>query len=97
MYMQGWACLVPNCPNFWTTTNHQTLPDCLDYDPMFLQLTKPFVVIEALVKSLRPSMPISAPDNGVVTSYALTKGWHCSQCGRLSCRYALREREFITR
>lgn len=36
-------------------------------------------------------MPISAPDNGVVTSYALTKGWHCSQCGRLSCRYALRE------
>lgn len=71
--------------------NHQTLPDCLDYDPKFLQLTKPFVVIEALVKSLRPSMPISAPDNGVVTSYALTKGWHCSQCGRLSCRYALRE------
>ncbi|KAF8348386.1 hypothetical protein F5887DRAFT_1280766 [Amanita rubescens] len=86
--------LVPShvylhCPGLWreVTKGRTTrrLPDRLDYDPKFLELTNPFVLNEALVKSLNLSMPISAP-NKVITSYASTKGWHCNQCGRLSCR-----------
>ncbi|KAF8629412.1 hypothetical protein AX15_003465 [Amanita polypyramis BW_CC] len=87
VYSQGWACLNPECRFFWFTGNYRRLPDRLDYNPEFLQLTQPFVVNEALVKGLKPSVPVSSPGNGIMTSYASTRGWHCNRCGRLSCRY----------
>ncbi|KAF8639503.1 hypothetical protein AX17_001408 [Amanita inopinata Kibby_2008] len=87
VYAQGWTCLSPDCPFFWITGNRRALPDKLDYNPKFLELTKPFLLTKTMADSLKPSDPISATRDGIITTYASTRGWHCSQCGRLSCRY----------
>ncbi|KIL62569.1 hypothetical protein M378DRAFT_108284 [Amanita muscaria Koide BX008] len=87
VYIQAWACLNPECPLFWTTRDSQKLPDRLDYNPQFLELTEPLILTAGLVNGLKPSIPLSAPSNRHTTTYACTRGWHCNHCGRLSCRF----------
>ncbi|KAM6501961.1 hypothetical protein JOM56_001938 [Amanita muscaria] len=87
VYIQAWACLNPECPLFWTTRDSQKLPDRLDYNLQFLELTEPLILTAGLVNGLKPSIPQSAPSNRHTTTYACTRGWHCNHCGRLSCRF----------
>ncbi|KAF8160743.1 hypothetical protein B0H34DRAFT_697920 [Crassisporium funariophilum] len=87
IYIQSWVCLRPKCSNFWREPiRRQLLTGELDYYPDFLKLL-PSTAIPPGFGKLEPSLPMSVPADGVVTSYAFTRGWRCDRCGRLSCRY----------
>ncbi|KAF9004804.1 hypothetical protein BDQ17DRAFT_1354723 [Cyathus striatus] len=82
---QAWVCLVPDCPLFWKTPSGEDLSEPLQYNPGFLRLD----VLPQLppgYESVVPPPP-TAPVNGNESEYVPTSGWHCSKCGRLTCRY----------
>ncbi|KAG9316630.1 hypothetical protein JVU11DRAFT_2684 [Chiua virens] len=81
IYKQGWMCLNPRCNMFWSING--VGPEQLDYREEFLQLLPH--KFERLPE-ISPAKMVEAQD-GVTTTYAFSKGWHCTNCGRLSCRF----------
>ncbi|KAF8813860.1 hypothetical protein BYT27DRAFT_7334882 [Phlegmacium glaucopus] len=86
VYTRSWACLHPNCSMFWRDINGDFLPDNLEYDFGFLELTMSLPIPPDFGK-LKPNLPSCLSTNGTVTNYAFTRGFHCNSCGRLSCRF----------
>lgn len=85
VYASAWACLNPECSQFWHGTNGISLGEELEYNPEFLRLAH----VDSLAiptEKLEPEPPILS-SRGPTTDYAYTRGWHCNKCGRLSCRY----------
>ncbi|EAU91450.2 hypothetical protein CC1G_01939 [Coprinopsis cinerea okayama7 len=85
VFQPTWACLNSKCTMFWRspdTANY--LPEELEYHPEFLRL-RDGCVLPMGHQSLKPSLVAERAD-GVTTSTAFTRGFHCSKCGRLSCR-----------
>ena len=80
VYKQGWMCLNPRCNVFWSINGED--PKQLDYREEFLMLLPQ--KFERL-PNITPVKVIETP-GGVTTTYAFSKGWHCTNCGRLSCR-----------
>ncbi|KZP05944.1 hypothetical protein FIBSPDRAFT_765177 [Athelia psychrophila] len=86
VYQQGWMCLSAKCEAFWKMTDGSCPPLQLDYAPSFLELAPP----DGFPQSLPPICPATPQESGsdeITTSFAFTKGWHCTRCGRLSSRY----------
>lgn len=88
----SWACLVPECPRFWIQIggkfNGQSMPDNLDYHPSFLALppSQPLPPgFESVGHAEGLALELNPTD--ITTSYAFSRGYHCINCGRLSCRY----------
>ena len=80
IYEQGWMCLNPRCEKFWSIGDEE--PKQLDYREEFLRLLpQRFEMLPDII----PTRVVEAPD-GVTTTFACSKGWHCVNCGRLSCR-----------
>ncbi|KAI0690519.1 hypothetical protein BC835DRAFT_1417729 [Cytidiella melzeri] len=85
VYEQGWMCLKPGCKSFWTFRDKKRVPERLEYAKSFLQPVSGF---GQQVVDIRPPPPVSLEDaTGSTTSWHFCKGWHCTQCGRLSSRY----------
>ncbi|KAF8556398.1 hypothetical protein OG21DRAFT_1483158 [Imleria badia] len=81
VYTQGWMCLNPACDLFWSVNGED--PKQLDYREEFLNLLpQKFERLPNII----PASVIEAP-GGVATTYAFSRGWHCTNCGRLSCRF----------
>ncbi|KAL1744778.1 hypothetical protein HDZ31DRAFT_37795, partial [Schizophyllum fasciatum] len=82
-------CLYPQCRAFWLIEGvRPVVPDALEFNPDFVVLDDPCIV-PADMRDIRPPPPVdldllSRP--GVTTTIPFTQGWHCKQCGRLSCR-----------
>ncbi|KAJ7352130.1 hypothetical protein DFH08DRAFT_858004 [Mycena albidolilacea] len=87
VYQQAMACLHPACHLFWMIpSTSDFLPSELDYNPDFLTVIDPRPIPPSFRGELLPRLLDPAPANGVTTSYAYSRGWHCRKCGRLSCR-----------
>ena len=84
IYEQGWMCLRPRCPAFWTLLDGRPTPQDLTYSDAFLNAT--YQCNHEDLEDIAPQPPAAATTNGIVTSRRFTKGWHCKDCGRLSCR-----------
>lgn len=84
VYENAWSCLNPDCPRFWQDVNSQPLGDDLQYNSQFLQLA-PANTLAVPAENLQPASPLLT-SYGLTTDYAYTRGWHCKNCGRLSCR-----------
>ncbi|KAF8973055.1 hypothetical protein BDZ97DRAFT_1648790 [Flammula alnicola] len=85
-----WVCLTPHCRMFWRQTEGECsghcLPDGLDYHPSFLKLP-PCKTIPSGFQIIKPFLPTETSPSGTITNYFFTRGFHCAECGRLSCRY----------
>ncbi|KAJ7852814.1 hypothetical protein B0H14DRAFT_3450607 [Mycena olivaceomarginata] len=89
VYQQAMACLHPACHLFWMIpSTNDFLPSELGYNPDFLTVIDPRPIPSSFRDELLPRLLDPAPANGVTTSYAYSRGWHCRKCGRLSCRSA---------
>jgi len=94
VFVVSWACLIPDCPMFWIqaegTFKGQYFPDKVDYCPSFLELppSQPLPPGFESVGHAEGSTLEIIPTN-IITTYALSKGFHCGKCGRLSCRCVL--------
>ncbi|TFK44332.1 hypothetical protein BDQ12DRAFT_730402 [Crucibulum laeve] len=86
VYQVGWSCLNPICNRFWMTVDGQMLPEDLEYELEFLKISTPHSLPPGY-GSLLPPPPMPENSDGITTDYAFTRGWHCTRCGRLSCRY----------
>ncbi|KAJ7752927.1 hypothetical protein B0H16DRAFT_1545390 [Mycena metata] len=82
-----WACLNHGCNFFWMS-GHALLPSQLDYNPKFLSVIDSRPLPFSYQGTLLPMQLVPNPKDGVTTSYAYSRGWHCRKCGRLSCRSA---------
>ncbi|TFK54484.1 hypothetical protein OE88DRAFT_1625305 [Heliocybe sulcata] len=83
IYIQGWTCLSPDCPQFWCLADGKTPPEDLDYEKAFLVLLDLPI---ANCMDIRPLLPRNPGVEGVTTGQEFTRGFHCPKCGRLSCR-----------
>ncbi|KAJ7509581.1 hypothetical protein B0H11DRAFT_1252644 [Mycena galericulata] len=89
VFRQAWACLNPTCRSFWIVpSSGHWLPGQLDYNPDFLTIIDLRPMPLQFRDELLPKPPVLAPKDGITTTYAHTRGWHCRKCGRLSCRSA---------
>ena len=80
-----WVCLTPNCSMFWRNPEgKEFLPNTLQYNSRFLALTSQHPLSHGL--RLLPPPAITRAMNGISTGYAFTRGIHCTNCGRLTCR-----------
>ncbi|KAF9464938.1 hypothetical protein BDZ94DRAFT_1189835 [Collybia nuda] len=91
IYRQQWICLNRMCTRFWVTLNGTAPTPLLDYNTNFLHLSCSFVLPTSLA-DIRPLSPTPSA-NDITTTHAFTRGWHCRNCGRLSCRYKWEEWE----
>ena len=88
VYSAGWMCLHPACKAFWHLPHSTPVPDSLEYSPAFLRHVP--LDTDSMLEDLRPGPPVLAlPNDMVTTSRHFCKGFHCTKCGRLSCRYAI--------
>ncbi|XP_006460754.1 hypothetical protein AGABI2DRAFT_117682 [Agaricus bisporus var. bisporus H97] len=87
IYHESWTCLNPDCPRFWLDMNDRLLSDELEYNSRFTQLA-PASALAIPAEKLEPCLP-GPTSPGLTTDYAYTRGWHCKDCGRLSCRLIL--------
>ncbi|KIK91187.1 hypothetical protein PAXRUDRAFT_831057 [Paxillus rubicundulus Ve08.2h10] len=81
VYMQGWMCLNPRCDLFWSINGKE--PQQLGYCEKFLQLVPQKF---GNLPDIMPARAVQTPDR-VTTTYSFSRGWHCTKCGRLSCRF----------
>ncbi len=79
-------CLQPKCVSFWMFSDGARPPEDLTYAESFLNA--PMTCDHDMLEDIAPQPPATQAMDGVVTSRRFAKGWHCKQCGRLSCRYA---------
>lgn len=87
MYTSGWMCLYSGCSKFWRCGVDGPMPQTLAFNPEFLQLLDE-PVQRAKHEHLKPGLPVRPDDEAskLGTGIDFTRGWHCSDCGRLSCR-----------
>ena len=85
VYEQGWMCLTPECPAFWTMRDGEPPGNLLKYAAEFLEL-QPKQSLPVNLPELFPKPPPTEAWDDVTTAYAFSKGWHCRRCGRLSSR-----------
>ena len=78
-------CLQPTCSAFWCLPDGSPAPEELTYVDAFVNASVPCA--HDNLEDIAPSPPSTDPDDGIITSRRFAKGWHCKQCGRLSCRY----------
>ncbi|KAH8107752.1 hypothetical protein BXZ70DRAFT_9324 [Cristinia sonorae] len=83
VYSEGWMCLKPNCPAFFTLDGHAP-PVSLSYANTFVQPV-PFAQLD--LGDIRPPQPTSHPQDGLLTTRHSCRGWHCRKCGRFSSRF----------
>ncbi|KAF8145469.1 hypothetical protein K438DRAFT_1871990 [Mycena galopus ATCC 62051] len=89
VFRQARTCLHPTCRLFWRMpSGDEFLPIDLDYNPEFLTVIDHRPLPFSFRGALAPKPPVPTPKDGVTTSYAYSRGWHCRKCGRLSCRSA---------
>ncbi|KAF9227346.1 hypothetical protein BS17DRAFT_775348 [Gyrodon lividus] len=81
VYMQGWMCLNPHCNVFWSINGKE--PQELGYCEEFLKLVPQKF---RNLPNIMPARAVQTPDR-ITTTYSFSKGWHCTNCGRLSCRF----------
>ncbi len=84
VYEQGWMCLRPSCSAFWTLPDGRQPSQDLTYSDAFLNAS--YQCKHEDLEAILPQPPATEATNGVITSRRFTKGWHCKDCGRLSCR-----------
>ncbi|GJE97772.1 hypothetical protein PsYK624_139930 [Phanerochaete sordida] len=87
VYDAGWMCLRPKCFAFWNFKSLVAAPTALNYASSFLQ---PMTIeTDQILEDLQPGPPVAAGEDAarVTTSRHFCKGFHCTNCGRLSCRY----------
>ncbi|KAF7783026.1 hypothetical protein Agabi119p4_2402 [Agaricus bisporus var. burnettii] len=53
---------------------------------LMCQILAPASALAIPAEKLEPRLP-GPTSPGLTTDYAYTRGWHCKDCGRLSCRY----------
>ncbi|KAG7098842.1 hypothetical protein E1B28_000745 [Marasmius oreades] len=82
----GWTCLNATCVAFWTHAGTSPPEECV-YNTQFLQLLPFPNNLREELKDIRPSEPMTAPRDGITTIKSFTRGFHCQNCGRLSCRF----------
>lgn len=90
VYLQGWMCLQPDCPQFWKTNSGNEPQEAgLLYDPRFLKQHTPWPHASA-PQPLRPDHLSLGPNPilGDDVSWAAAKGLVCPQCGRCNSREA---------
>ncbi|KAK0203612.1 hypothetical protein DFS33DRAFT_1332731 [Desarmillaria ectypa] len=86
VYDIGWMCLQSECRRFWVIdTSDTVLPKQLKYNLAFLVLLPNLTLPVTL--NIFPPPPPSVFEGTITTTELFAKGWHCTQCGRLSCRY----------
>ncbi|KAK0458732.1 uncharacterized protein EV420DRAFT_1270141 [Desarmillaria tabescens] len=86
VYEIGWMCLQSECRRFWVIdTSDAVLLEQLKYNPAFLELLPNLTLPVTL--SIFPPSPPSVLESTVTTTELFARGWHCTKCGRLSCRY----------
>ncbi|KAK0220197.1 hypothetical protein IW262DRAFT_1272276 [Armillaria fumosa] len=86
VYEIGWMCLRSECQRFWVIDASDTvLPEQLKYNLAFLELL-PNLTLPATLNILPPPLP-RVLKGTITTTELFSKGWHCTKCGRLSCRY----------
>ncbi|KAK0480609.1 hypothetical protein IW261DRAFT_1335221 [Armillaria novae-zelandiae] len=86
VYEIGWMCLQSECQRFWVIdANNIVLPDQLKYNLAFLELL-PNLTLPVTVNIFPPPPPLVL-EGTITTTELFSKGWHCTKCGRLSCRY----------
>jgi len=83
IYEQGWMCLRPGCESHFQLCGVDATTASLTY-------TKAFLGAQPNPKAKKPAVHIPEPvleaKNGIVTTPLFYHGWHCTRCGRLSCR-----------
>ncbi|KAI0085179.1 hypothetical protein BDY19DRAFT_897156 [Irpex rosettiformis] len=85
VYEQGWMCLKPECERFWTLSDRKPAPVTLSYAQSFLE---PRTGFRKHTEDIRPPLPVRSDEiTGPTTSWHFCKGWHCTNCGRLSSRF----------
>ncbi|KAG7448720.1 uncharacterized protein BT62DRAFT_929814 [Guyanagaster necrorhizus] len=86
VYEIGWMCLQPQCRRFWVIgANNSVLPERLKYNLGFLKLIPNLTLPDTL--HIFPLPPPQISQDTITTTELFAKGWHCTKCGRLSCRY----------
>ncbi|KAH7044033.1 hypothetical protein B0J12DRAFT_577991, partial [Macrophomina phaseolina] len=90
VYLQGWMCLRPECPQFWKLNSGNEPQEAgLLYDPRFLKQHTPWPHSSA-PQPLRPEHFSLGPTPmlGEDVSWAAAKGLVCPKCGRCNSREA---------
>lgn len=86
VYEIGWMCLQSECQRFWVIDASDTvLPEQLKYNLAFLELL-PYLTLPVTL-NIFPPPPPAVLEGTITTTELFSKGWHCTKCGRLSCRY----------
>ncbi|KAK0495928.1 hypothetical protein EDD18DRAFT_1074824 [Armillaria luteobubalina] len=86
VYEIGWMCLQSECQRFWVIDADDTvLPEQLKYNLVFLELL-PNLTLPATLNIYPPPLP-RVLEGTITTTESFSRGWHCTECGRLSCRY----------
>ncbi|PBK79909.1 hypothetical protein ARMGADRAFT_1172179 [Armillaria gallica] len=86
VYDIGWMCLQSECQRFWVIDASDTvLPEQLKYNLAFLELL-PNLTLPVTLNIFPPPPPLVL-EGTITTTELFSKGWHCTKCGRLSCRY----------
>ncbi|KAK0192736.1 hypothetical protein F5146DRAFT_927382 [Armillaria mellea] len=86
VYEIGWICLQSECQRFWVIDASDTvLPEQLKYNLAFLELLPDLTLPVTL--NIFPPPPPPVLEGTITTTQLFSKGWHCTKCGRLSCRY----------
>lgn len=90
VYLQGWMCLQPDCPQFWKLeSGNEPQERGLLYDPRFLK-QHTLWPHSSIPQPLRPNAFALGPTPilGDDVSWAAAKGLVCPQCGRCNSREA---------
>ncbi|KAJ7085343.1 hypothetical protein C8R43DRAFT_909216, partial [Mycena crocata] len=86
VYRQNLRCLNPECQVFWTTSWGGQPSLELEYSPDFLAIIDHRPLPASFQGTLIPPPPVFVPTDGITTTAKFNRGWHCENCGRLSCR-----------
>ncbi|KAL1670057.1 hypothetical protein GGF50DRAFT_109790 [Schizophyllum commune] len=82
-------CLHPQCQAFWLVDGvYPVESGKLETNPNLATLDDPCWVPENM-RDVRPPPPVNLDllcKPSITTTEPFTQGWHCKQCGRLSCR-----------
>lgn len=87
VYTIGWMCLNPGCRTFWIVDGKPCPLDGLSFDPSFTTVQVQPVDIIIDWEWLLPPPPPTGGRTAVITSNRYSRGMHCRDCGRLSCRF----------
>ncbi|KAJ3724864.1 hypothetical protein C8R42DRAFT_463116 [Lentinula raphanica] len=88
VFSVGWVCLNSACSRFWHLpgNGNDLIPDELDFHERFLQL-QTLAALDEGFRNIEPPQPETSPLDQITTLQSFTRGMHCRECGRLSCRF----------